>query len=127
MTNRFAVGGRDLNEPLIIAVLLRAGIGYIQLREGDGADLIVKMNPLFFVEIKNPAQPPSRRRLTPDELRLQAECGKIGVAYFVIETPEEMARIVNVRRAPGRCGVCGGTEGNHHLAKHIFAERDNHA
>lgn len=98
MPNRFAVGHRDLNEPLITAVLLRAGLGYILLREGDGADILVKDAPMYFVEVKNPQQPPNKRRLTNDELVLQLECINRGIGYYVIETPEQMAEIVNARR-----------------------------
>jgi hypothetical protein len=96
--SRFAVGHRDLNEPLILAVLARAGIGYIQLREGDGADVLVKDAPMYFVEIKNPAQKPSKRRLTDDELKLQAECKEKGIDYHVVEYPEHMLTIINSRR-----------------------------
>ena len=98
MPNRFAVGHRDLNEPLITAVLSRAGIEYILLREGDGADILVKDNPMYFVEVKNDSQPPSKRKLTDDEIRLQAECERNGIEFYVVLTPEQMAEIVNERR-----------------------------
>lgn len=99
MPSRHAVGKRDLNEPLITAVILRCGLRYIQLREGDGADLLVLDNDwVFFVEVKNPTQPPSKRELTPDERRLQAECQERGIAYFVVLQPEEMLRIINTNR-----------------------------
>jgi len=87
-----------MNEPLITAVLSRAGIGYILLREGDGADILVKDFPMFFVEVKNPSQRPSDRKLTSDELTLQAECKAGGIDFYVIETPEEMADVINERR-----------------------------
>lgn len=95
--SRFAAGHRDMNEPLIVAVIVRAGLGYIRLREGDGADLLVKDQPMYFVEVKNPMQPPSKRRLTADELRLQAECKERGIEYHVVEHPEHMATIINSR------------------------------
>jgi hypothetical protein len=87
-----------LNEPLITAVILRAGLAYIQLHEGDGADLLVIDAPMYFVEVKNPVQPPSKRRLTDDELKLQAECKDRGIGYEVVEHPEHMATIINRNR-----------------------------
>lgn len=95
MPNRFAIGHRDINEPLITAVLMRAGIKFIFLREGDGADILVKDCPMYFVEVKNPSR---KYKLTDDELRLQSECEEIGIEYYVVETSERMSEIVNSRR-----------------------------
>ena len=97
MPNRHAVGHRDTNEKFITPVLTAAGKNYIQLHEGDGADLLVIDAPMYFVEIKNPEVKPSDRKLTPSELVLQSLCNAKGIGYYVIETPEQMADILNER------------------------------
>ncbi len=43
------------------------------------------------VEVKNPNQPPSKRRLTDRETERKAECDLLGIEYIVIEHAEEMA------------------------------------
>lgn len=88
----FQIGQRDLNEPLITAVLDRYGIKYKLLPTGFGADILI-FDWMAFVEVKNPTRPPSGRRLTDDELELQAFCAEAGKPYFVVETPERMVEI----------------------------------
>lgn len=88
----FQIGKRDLNEPLITAVLERYQLPYKLLPPGFGADILV-LNWMAFVEVKNPTRPPSGRKLTDDELTLQALCEESGVSYYVVETPESMNEI----------------------------------
>lgn len=60
----------DANQPDIVAALRKAGASVQHLHTlGKGCfDLLVGFRQRnFVIEIKNPAQPPSKRRLTPDE------------------------------------------------------------
>ena len=90
-SNRFAKGGRDDNEHLITAVLEDFHIQYRKGSDVDGYDLLVMLNPMFFVEVKNPARPPAKRRLTETEQELKDYCREKCIAYLVIEYPEQMA------------------------------------
>ena len=92
--SRFAVGNRDLNEPDICEYLDLVHIEYKKLPEGVGADLLLLVAPMCFVEIKNPEQPPSKRRLTACEGELLTLCEEQGIPYYVVETVEEMQAIV---------------------------------
>jgi hypothetical protein len=87
------MGRRDLNEPLITEVLDRAGLRFKLLPPGFGADILI-LDSMAFVEVKNPEQPPSKRRLTDDEKELQEFCDNNSIDFDVVETPEEMAKLV---------------------------------
>lgn len=88
-------GKRDANEPEIIALLNARNVRYLMLRPGDGADLLVCVHPAEFWEVKSPAQPESKRRLTDDERELLAYCAATHIPYVVIETVDDAARRLN--------------------------------
>jgi len=92
--NRWARGNRDKNEPLITEILRKMNVDYCLLPEGAGADILVYLGPLMLIEVKNPDVPKYDRRLTERELEVQDICGQFGNPYHVVETPEEMAKIV---------------------------------
>ncbi len=89
-------GNRDDNEPAILDLLNKRNIKWTQLRPGDGADLIVWIDPMIAVEVKNPDQPKSKRALTESEQDTQAYCQNTHIPYYVIETPEDMNEILNI-------------------------------
>jgi len=93
----FQAGKRDLNEPLIAAVLSRAGLRFKLLPPGFGADILI-LDWMSFVEVKNPMQPPSKRKLTDDEKDLMKFCAELNIDFWVVETPEEMAKIIGDMR-----------------------------
>ncbi len=95
---RFSKGHRDANEPEILLLLHSAGVPFIQLHEGDGADLLTLLSPVEFWEIKNPEQDPGKRRLTEAERRLMTYCHEHDIPYRVIETVEEALVAVNHSR-----------------------------
>src|SRR5258706_9052585 len=97
MPNRYATGKRDKNETLITAVLVKAGRNFIDLHEGDGADKLIIDAPMYFVEIKRDDLPPSKTELTAIEKLLQALCKMMGIGYYVVFTPEQMAEILAER------------------------------
>jgi len=92
--SRFAVGDRDENEAIICEYLRAAGIEYRKCPEGFGADLLLLVAPMRFVEIKNPARPPSKRRLTTAEGELLTLCEERGIPYDVVLTIEDMQEIM---------------------------------
>lgn len=96
MTKRmYETGNRDDNEPEILAFLKARNIRYTQLKPGDGADLIVAIQPMEYWEIKNLAQPPSKRKLTHHEYELLDYCTNMRIPYVVIETVEDAAHRID--------------------------------
>lgn len=92
--NRWARGNRDKNEPLITEVLRRYNVDYCLLPEGAGADILVYLSPLMLIEVKNPDVPESDRKLTAREMEIKDLCDQFANPYHVVETPEEMAKII---------------------------------
>lgn len=85
---------RDGNHAELVSQLL--GVGYSVLDTADlghGApDLVVGANGInLLLEIKNPEQPPSKRKLTPDEQDFRDSWRG---QYAVVETLEDVIRIV---------------------------------
>ena len=88
-------GKRDANEQSILNLLNARNVRWTQLRPGDGADLLIWIHPMEVWEIKNPAQPPSKRRLTDDEKDAMAYCLATRIPYVVIEDIETAAHRLN--------------------------------
>lgn len=88
-TSHFKTGRRDANEKEIIELLNRRNVRYTQLKPGDGADLLVWIAPMELWEVKDPAQPPSKRKLTDDEMDAGDYCENTDIPYIVIMTVED--------------------------------------
>ena len=87
---------RDANERAILDDLHRLGVWYRQMPRETGFDLILGFRgQLHMVEIKDPAQPPSACRLTPNEEATRAQVERMGVAYHVCGTLAEVLRALN--------------------------------
>lgn len=88
----------DANQPDIVRALRKIGASVQSLASvGHGCpDLLVGYrNKNFTFELKDPSQPPSKRRLTPDETEWhQSWKGQI----HVIETFEEALKIISQTR-----------------------------
>lgn len=95
MTRRFKRGNRDANEKPITEYLRRANVKHELLPEGFGADILLFTSPMRLVEVKNPNVPKADRKLTDKEAEVKLYCEEIGIPYDVVETPEEMASIIN--------------------------------
>lgn len=85
---------RDGNHKQLVAQLL--GVGYSVLDTADlghGApDLVVGANGInLLLEVKNPEQPPSKRKLTPQEQDFRNDWRG---QYDVVETLDDVIRIV---------------------------------
>ncbi len=95
MKNLYNKGKRDKNEAEIREYLKVRNIRNIQLMPGDGADLIIHIHPMEIWEVKDPDQPPSKRKLTDDERELLAYCTAAHIPYVVIETVEDAAHRID--------------------------------
>ncbi len=97
MTKRslYNTGRRDANEDGIMELLKARNIRVTSFRPGDGADKLIWIDPMEVWEIKNPDQPPSKRKLTDDELEAQEYCARVGIPYIVIETIEDANERLN--------------------------------
>lgn len=89
MTRRFNKGSRDRNEPSITELLRLRQVKYTYLHEGDGADLLIWVTPMEVWEVKDPAQPKSKRELTPVERDAQEYCATVGIPFVVMESVEQ--------------------------------------
>ena len=92
---RHTRGNRDKNEPLITEYLRRANVKYELLPEGFGADILLYISPMRLVEVKNPDVRKSDKELTEKEKEVQEHCLMLGIPYDVVETPEQLADILN--------------------------------
>jgi hypothetical protein len=89
----------DGNHRLIATALRAVGATVQSLAAlGDGVpDLLVgRGGQSWLLEVKDPAQAPSKRRLTPAQLEWRAAWR--GVPVVVVETPEEALRASGVGR-----------------------------
>ncbi len=101
---------RDANEPSIVEGLREDGNLVQTLFQGDGVpDLLVATKikrTLVLFEVKDPDKPPSRRKLTPEQVKWHKVWGTS--LLFVIETLEEAREIIaKIDRARGLHAVMG--------------------
>lgn len=85
---------RDDNEPKITALLDAYQIQYSKGKPGDGYDLSIHIQPMELWEIKNPQQPPAKRKLTEVETLKQEYCRRHGIPYRVIEYSDQAQEIL---------------------------------
>ena len=86
---------RDGNEAAILAALRGLGVWHRQLDRTSGFDLLLCWRgQSWIVEIKDGSQPPSARKLTPNEYRTRAELEAIGVGYHVCESLDDVLRVI---------------------------------
>lgn len=61
--------------------------------------LVTYRHALWFVEVKNPAQVPSKRKLSPAEVEFKAFVDRaLGVAYVVVETVDQALLAMGVTK-----------------------------
>lgn len=85
-------GSRDKNEPLIKKVIEAHGIEYELLKEGAGADILLQISPMVFIEVKNPSY---KWEYTDAEKKKMHYCKELGIPYHTVETPEEMEKVIS--------------------------------
>jgi hypothetical protein len=78
---------RDANEAAIVRDLRLLGVWCLPMHREAGFDLLLGFRGrLYAVEIKDPAQSPSARRLTANEINTQRALALVDVPYCVCET-----------------------------------------
>jgi hypothetical protein len=84
----------DANQAQIVSALRQVGASVLMTFQLKGCfDLLVGYRGrTFLMEIKDPAQPPSARQLTPGEAEFKATWR--GSTYHVVHTPDEAIRII---------------------------------
>lgn len=84
----------DSNQPQIVAALRRIGASILHLHQLKNCfDLLVGYRGrTFLLEIKDPAQPPSKRQLTEGEAAFRDAWR--GSPYHVVHTPDEAIAIL---------------------------------
>ena len=86
---------RDANERAILDALRDLGVWYRQMDRNAGFDLLLAFRGrLFVVEIKDPSQPPSKRKLTPNEVHTGAELCRVDVDYWKCETLADVLSVL---------------------------------
>lgn len=90
----------DRNQPEIVAALRKAG-AVVQCTHqlgGGFPDLFCNFRGrIFGFEVKDPQQPPSKRKLTDDEQAWIDNWNRSGQTVFVIETAESAISIMQER------------------------------
>ena len=86
----------DRNQPAIVSALRDVGASVQSLASlGDGVpDILVEFRKvLFLMEIKDPAKPPSKRQLTPDQVEWHRRWGG---PVHIVETIEDAFNVIGV-------------------------------
>lgn len=91
----YATGKRDANEKNLFPVLKARNIKFTQLIPGQGADLILWVNPMIVVEVKNPELSVSEQELTEKEIETRDYCEIAGIPWFLVKTEEDLLKIIN--------------------------------
>lgn len=94
--NRHAVK-RDRNEPEIVRALLAVG-AYVEPHD-QPVDLCVGWGGRWvWIEVKDPAKPPSARKLTDRQAKFFARCHALGLPAAVAMTPEDALQAIGAIR-----------------------------
>lgn len=97
--NRYAVK-RDANEADIVAALHAIGAHVERLDEP--VDLCCGWAGRWtWLEVKDPAKPPSARRLTSGQAQFIARCRTLGLPAFVVLTPLDALRAIGATSQRG--------------------------
>lgn len=80
---------------------LAAGLGAVVIRASVAPELgfdrlIAFRGRLHIVEVKDGGKAPSKRRLTENEARLRDRLEAVGVAYNVVETENDLLRLLGL-------------------------------
>ena len=87
---------RDANESHLLALARTAGAYVIRMHEDQGFDvLLLHRARVLIVEIKDEKKRPSSRKLTDNEANLQDICKSRKVPYYVVQSEQELLRLLN--------------------------------
>lgn len=92
-------GRTDGNHTKIVRELRQLGYAVQSLADlGDGVPDIIIAPRNVLIEIKDPSQPPSKRRLTPQEKKWHEVWLAAGGQVATCETTEEILKVLDSRR-----------------------------
>lgn len=87
----------DANQTEIVSALRQVG-AYVQSLASIGKgcpDLLVGYDETWFVlEVKDGNQPPSKQRLTPDELEWAEKANQRGLIVYTVNSVERALRVI---------------------------------
>ena len=92
----------DANQQSIFDALRAVGASVADTHNvGNGVPdcFVLFRGTIFAVEIKNPKQPPSKRRLTPDEAEFRTKWRNV---YHIVTTPEQALGVIGATREAQR-------------------------
>jgi hypothetical protein len=87
---------QDSNHGAVLAALRQAQWFVLDTSSvGDGFfdAIVAKRGRMLFVEIKDGAKPPSRQRLTDDEVKVHRDFVEAGCEVVVLTSVEQVARL----------------------------------
>lgn len=91
----YVVGNRDDNEPDIIKALTEVGAVVVQLEHP--ADLLVgSRGRWYLLEVKDGNKPPSRRKLTDNQIVFSKRCQIDRLPFAVVMTPIEALKAIGI-------------------------------
>lgn len=93
----YTMNRRDDNEAALVRLWKQLGCIWIEQPRENGFDgLLLRNGEMWIVEIKDGRKPPSKRKLTPNEIKRMAELEAIGVAYNVVEDEEQGMALIGL-------------------------------
>jgi hypothetical protein len=98
----------DANQPAIVNQLRAIGATILHTHQLKNCfDLLVGYRGrTFIMEVKDPSQPPSGRKLTEGEAKFKVEWR--GSEYHVVHTFDEALAILTAHPGPSTCPHCQG-------------------
>lgn len=96
MGHKFNRNSTDLNQAEIVKALRDKGVVvFITTAVKNFADLVTAYNGTWCVlEVKDGSQPPSKRRLTPGELKAVGLANSVGCQIYVVNSVDEAVNVV---------------------------------
>ncbi len=82
----------DNNQKVVVQAIKRIGADWLETSADPrcGCDgIVLYKGSAYVAEIKNGSLPPSRQKLTPNELKTQTRCSWRGVPYLILTSPEQ--------------------------------------
>lgn len=89
----------DGNQRTMDALARRLGAEVIPVTSAPdvGFDRLYVRDKVYIAEIKDPAQPPNKRRLTEGEAKRKAAVEAAGGVYHILETDDDMLRMFGLK------------------------------
>ena len=87
---RYQTDKRDANEKDICDCIVALGGSYTKMHANGGFDLVVVLNGVHIVEVKNPEY---KWKLTEDELKKKEQVESTGGIYNIVQTDDDILKL----------------------------------